>query len=256
MNIVPILSVPPDVKERIAAMELQGISKIFHSETVRTYALQDIDLIIRAGEYVALMGPSGSGKTSLMAILGLLDRPSQGQQFLKGERVDGLSENQRALYRNRNIGFVFQSFNLIGDLSVFENVELPMRYHKGIASQVRRERVMEMLQAVGLNHRARHYPAQLSGGQAQRVAIARALVTEPSILLADEPTGNLDSLAGEQVMQLMESLHKERGTTLFMATHDADYAARAERILHLKDGKWHGAENNAAFSSPPVYNPE
>lgn len=227
-------------------LELRGVSKIYRSDTVMTYAVQDLDLRIQAGEYVVLMGPSGSGKTSLMAILGLLDHPSQGEQYLDGERVDGLTEDQRARYRNLHIGFVFQSFNLIGDLSVFENVELPLRYRGNIPSSERRERVEYLLEEVGIAHRARHYPSRLSGGQAQRVAIARALVTEPELILADEPTGNLDSHAGERVMALMEKLRTERGTTLFMATHDPVYAARAARVLHLRDGRWHDPANPAS----------
>lgn len=219
-------------------LELRSVSKIYRTDTIVTHAVHTLDLTLQPGEYVSLMGPSGSGKTSLMGILGLLDRPSQGEQYLAGERVDTLSENQRARYRNHYIGYVFQSFNLIGDLSVFENVELPLRYRGHMPGAERRERVEALLEEVGIAHRARHYPAQLSGGQAQRVAVARALVTEPALILADEPTGNLDSHAGERVMELMEKLRAERGTTLFMATHDPVYAARADRVLHLRDGQW------------------
>lgn len=233
-------------------LELRAVSKVYRSDTVLTYAIRELDLSVQAGEYVALMGPSGSGKTSLMAILGLLDHPSAGEQYLSGHRVDGLSENQRASLRNLHIGFVFQSFNLIGDLSVFENVELPLRYRGNVAKHERRERVLALLEEVGLAHRARHYPAQLSGGQAQRVAIARALVSEPALILADEPTGNLDSHAGVRVMELMEQLRAERGTTLFLATHDPVYAARAERILHLQDGHWQADDENQEITSTAV----
>lgn len=220
-------------------LELRSVSKEYHAETVVTHAILNLDLTLQSGEYVSLMGPSGCGKSSLMAILGLLDHPSKGEQFLNGERVDRLSENQRARYRNLYIGYVFQSFNLIGDLSVYENVELPLLYRGNVPSSVRRKRVENLLEEVHLAHRHAHYPAQLSGGQAQRVAIARALVTEPALILADEPTGNLDSKAGVRVMELMERLRKERGATLFVATHDPVYASRAEQVLHLRDGQWH-----------------
>lgn len=214
---------------------LQGINKIFYTEEVETHALSDVDLQIRDGEYVSIAGPSGGGKTTLLSILGLLDSPSAGEYLLDGEPVATLSARDRARVRNRQIGFVFQAFNLIGDLTVYENVELPLTY-RGMSAADRRRRVGEALEEVGMSNRANHFPTQLSGGQQQRVAVARAVAGEPAILLADEPTGNLDSLNGEAVMHLLQQLH-ERGATICMVTHDPRYAAHAERSIELFDGR-------------------
>lgn len=225
-------------------LELRSVSKIYRTDTIVTHAVHTLDLTLQPGEYVSLMGPSGSGKTSLMGILGLLDRPSQGEQYLAGERVDTLSENQRARYRNHYIGYVFQSFNLIGDLSVFENVELPLRYRGHMPGAERRERVEALLEEVGIAHRARHYPAQLSGGQAQRVAVARALVTEPALILADEPTGNLDSQTSHEIMQLLTNLNQDMGITVLMVTHEPEMAEYARRVIHFRDGHVERLQHN------------
>ncbi|WP_239493391.1 ABC transporter ATP-binding protein [Luteitalea sp. TBR-22] len=216
-------------------IRLDGIRKVFAADDVETHALDGIDLTIDFGEYVAIAGPSGCGKSTLLSILGLLESPTEGRYLLNGRSVDGLSTAERARTRNREIGFVFQSFNLIGDLTVHENVELPLTY-MGMSAADRRKRVNGALERVGMAHRARHLPAQLSGGQQQRVAVARAVVTQPSILLADEPTGNLDSRNGEAVMQLLRDLHGD-GATICMVTHDPRYAAHATRSVHLFDGR-------------------
>ena len=216
-------------------IKLDGIKKVFYTDEVETHALAGIHLEIAQGEYVAIAGPSGCGKSTLLAILGLLDTPSDGQYTLNGNHVANLSLSERARVRNREIGFIFQSFNLIGDLSVYENVELPLTY-MGMSRAERRKRVDQALERVGMGHRARHLPGQLSGGQQQRVAVARAVVTQPSILLADEPTGNLDSHNGELVMQLLRELHRD-GATICMVTHDPRYAAHAGRAIHLYDGR-------------------
>jgi putative ABC transport system ATP-binding protein len=216
-------------------IRLQGISKVFHTEEVETHALSGIDLEIRAGEYVAVAGPSGCGKTTLLSILGLLDSPSEGSYVLAGEPVAALSAAQRARVRCRAIGFIFQAFNLIGDLDVFHNVELPLRY-RGMAAGERRAAVHEALERVGLLHRIHHYPAQLSGGQQQRVAVARAVAGRPHVLLADEPTGNLDSQNGAQVMELLAELHAG-GATIVMVTHDSRHLAQVGRTVHLFDGR-------------------
>jgi putative ABC transport system ATP-binding protein len=216
-------------------IRLQGVTKIFHTEEVETHALSRIDLEIRAGEYVAVCGPSGCGKTSLLSILGLLDSPSEGSYVLAGEPVSTLNAAQRSRVRARAIGLVFQAFNLIGDLTVYQNVELPLRY-RGLEAAERRGAAHEALERVGLLHRLHHYPGQLSGGQQQRVAVARAVAGDPAILLADEPTGNLDSTNGEAVMELLRELH-QGGATICMVTHDARYARHAERSVHLFDGK-------------------
>ena len=216
-------------------IKLEGIKKVFYTDEVETHALAGIHLEIQQGEYVAIAGPSGCGKSTLLAILGLLDTPTEGQYTLNGNQVANLSLSERARVRNREIGFIFQSFNLIGDLTVFENVELPLIY-RGIRKRERRERAAEALREVGLDGRMHHTPNQLSGGQQQRVAIARALVTAPRILLADEPTGNLDSKNGEAVMELLKELHQS-GATICMVTHDARYASHAERTIHLFDGR-------------------
>jgi putative ABC transport system ATP-binding protein len=216
-------------------IKLEGVKKVFYTDEVETHALSDIHLEIRQGEYVAVAGPSGCGKTTLLSILGLLDTPTEGEYSLDGEPVANLSAGQRAYVRNRQIGFIFQAFNLIGDLTVYENVELPLTYRNMPGSE-RRERVQEALERVGIMHRMKHYPSQLSGGQQQRVAVARAIAGQPAILLADEPTGNLDSKNGESVMLLMDELHAE-GATICMVTHDPRYAEHADRSVHLFDGQ-------------------
>ncbi len=216
-------------------IELNGIKKVFYTDEVETHALEEIDLKIGKGEYVSLVGPSGCGKTTLLSIMGLLDTPSDGEYALDGTPVEDLSLSDRAHIRNRNIGFIFQAFNLIGDLTVYENVELPLTY-RGTPSDERRKRVHDALERVGMAHRMKHFPAQLSGGQQQRVAVARAVAGDPLILLADEPTGNLDSTNGEAVMDLLRELHQE-GSTICMVTHDPRYATYSERAIHLFDGK-------------------
>ena len=218
-----------------ALIRLSGIKKVFYTDEVETHALQDIHFEIQPGEYVAMEGPSGCGKTTLLSILGLLDTPTAGEYTLAGEPVAQLTPSQRARIRNRQIGFIFQAFNLIGDLTVYENVELPLTY-RGMSAAERKQRVTDALERVGMSHRMKHYPAQLSGGQQQRVAVARALAGKPSILLADEPTGNLDSRNGEAVMELLQQLHRE-GATICMVTHDERFARHAERTIHLFDGK-------------------
>jgi len=216
-------------------IRLSNVKKVFLADEVETHALASINMEIRRGEYVAISGPSGCGKSTLLSILGLLDTPSDGEHLLKEEPVENLSASQRARVRNREIGFVFQAFNLIGDLNVYENVELPLTY-RGMPSKERKERVKEALERVEMAHRMKHYPSQLSGGQQQRVAVARALVGDPAILLADEPTGNLDSKNGEAVMDLMRELH-QNGATICMVTHDPRYELYAERTVHLFDGR-------------------
>jgi putative ABC transport system ATP-binding protein len=216
-------------------IQLQGVRKIFFTDEVETHALADVHLEIREGEYVAINGPSGCGKTTLLSILGLLDTPSDGSYLLEDKPVANLSPAERARIRNRRIGFVFQAFNLIGDLTVAENVELPLTY-RGMSGGERTKRVQQALEKVGMSHRAKHYPVQLSGGQQQRVAVARAVVGDPAILLADEPTGNLDSTNGEAVMELLRSLHRA-GATVCMVTHDPRYAKHADRSIHLFDGR-------------------
>jgi len=216
-------------------IRLQGIKKVFYTEEVETHALADVHLDIKEGEYVAIAGPSGCGKTTLLSILGLLDTPTDGTYTLANEPVAGLSAADRARVRNRQIGFIFQAFNLIGDLTVYENVELPLTY-RGMSSAERKQRVQQALERVGMSHRMKHYPAQLSGGQQQRVAVARAVGGDPAILLADEPTGNLDSQNGEQVMDLLRELH-QGGATICMVTHDPRYARHADRSIELFDGR-------------------
>ena len=216
-------------------IRMENVGKVFLTEEVETHALSNVHLEIRQGEYVAIAGPSGCGKTTLLSILGLLDSPSGGTYTLNGQPVSGLSAAQRAHIRNREIGFIFQAFNLIGDLTVRENVELPLTY-RGMPSAERNRRVTEALERVGMAHRVNHYPAQLSGGQQQRVAVARAIAGTRSVLLADEPTGNLDSTNGEQVMGLLQELHRE-GATIVMVTHDPRYAEHAERSIHMFDGQ-------------------
>jgi putative ABC transport system ATP-binding protein len=226
-------------------IELKKIGKVFLTDEVETHALDGIDLSIRRGEFVAIAGPSGCGKSTLLSILGLLDSPSEGDYTLNGKAVANLDHAERARIRNREVGFIFQSFNLIGDLTVFENVELPLTY-RGMVAAERKQRVDAALEKVGMSHRSKHYPSQLSGGQQQRVAVARALAGRPAILLADEPTGNLDSKNGEAVMQLLAELHRE-GATICMVTHDDRFAGYAERAVHLFDGRV--AEEQAHHSS-------
>ena len=216
-------------------IRLEGVTKIFYTDEVETHALAGVHLEIVAGEYVSIAGPSGCGKSTLLSILGLLDSPSEGKYTLNGKPVEVLKMSERSRIRNREIGFVFQAFNLIGDLTVYENVELPLTY-RGMGSGERRTRVIEALEKVGMAHRMKHYPSQLSGGQQQRVAVARALGGKPSVLLADEPTGNLDSVNGEAVMQLLRELH-QNGATICMVTHDPRYARHADRNVHLFDGR-------------------
>jgi putative ABC transport system ATP-binding protein len=216
-------------------IQLQGIKKVFYTDEVETHALSDVHLEIKKGEYVAISGPSGCGKTTLLSILGLLDTPSEGQYLLDDRAVANLSAAERARVRNRQIGFIFQAFNLIGDLTVYENVELPLTY-RGLSAAERKQRVQQALEKVGMSHRIKHYPAQLSGGQQQRVAVARAVAGDPAILLADEPTGNLDSSNGEAVMELLRELHRS-GATICMVTHDPRYAAHADRSIDLFDGR-------------------
>jgi len=216
-------------------IHLEGIKKVFYTDEVETHALQDVHLEIQPGEYVAISGPSGCGKTTLLSLLGLLDTPSDGEYTLAGEPVARLSAAERARIRNRQIGFIFQAFNLIGNLTVYENVELPLTY-RGLSASERKRRVSEALEKVGMTHRMKHYPAQLSGGQQQRVAVARAVAGDPLILLADEPTGNLDSVNGEAVMELLRALHRG-GATICMVTHDPRYSAHADREIHLFDGR-------------------
>jgi len=216
-------------------INLEGVTKVFYTDEVETHALAGIHLEIGRGEYISIAGPSGCGKSTLLSILGLLDTPTEGSYTLNNRPVADLPLSERARVRNREIGFIFQSFNLIGDLTVYENVELPLTY-RGMKSAERKERVMAALEKVGMSHRAKHLPSQLSGGQQQRVAVARAVGGSPSILLADEPTGNLDSKNGEAVMSLLLELHKE-GATICMVTHDPRYARHAERSIHLFDGR-------------------
>ncbi|HEY6061090.1 MAG TPA: ABC transporter ATP-binding protein [Gemmatimonadales bacterium] len=216
-------------------IQLQGIKKVFYTDEVETHALSDVHLDIKQGEYVAIAGPSGCGKTTLLSILGLLDTPTDGSYALDGRPVANLTAAERARVRNRQIGFIFQAFNLIGDLTVYENVELPLTY-RGMSAAERKRRVTEALERVGMSHRVKHYPAQLSGGQQQRVAVARAVAGDPAILLADEPTGNLDSSNGESVMELLRELHRG-GATICMVTHDPRYAAHADRTIELFDGR-------------------
>ena len=216
-------------------IHLSGVNKVFTTDEVETHALAGIELDIQRGEYVSISGPSGCGKSTLLAILGLLDTPSTGEYTLNGTQVEKMKLSERARVRNREIGFIFQAFNLIGDLTVYENVELPLTY-RSMPSAERKTRVKDSLEREGMAHRMKHYPSQLSGGQQQRVAVARALAGQPSILLADEPTGNLDSANGEQVMDLLSELHRE-GATVCMVTHDPRYARCADRSITLFDGR-------------------
>jgi putative ABC transport system ATP-binding protein len=216
-------------------LTLDGVTKVFLTDEVETHALSGVEIAINRGEYVSISGPSGCGKSTLLSILGLLDSPTGGRYLLNGRPVAALPASERARVRNREIGFIFQSFNLIGDLTVFENVELPLTY-RGMKAAERRQRTEAALERVGMVHRAKHLPSQLSGGQQQRVAVARAVAGEPLLLLADEPTGNLDSKSGEAVMGLLRELHSA-GATICMVTHDPRYARHADRAIHLFDGR-------------------
>ncbi|MEW6734692.1 MAG: ABC transporter ATP-binding protein [Acidobacteriota bacterium] len=218
-----------------ALIRLEGVTKIFYTDEVETHALAGIHLEIKSGEYISIAGPSGCGKSTLLAVLGLLDSPSEGTYVLNGRPVENISAADRARIRNREIGFIFQNFNLIGDLTVYENVELPLTY-RGMEASERKNRVNEALEKVGMAHRAKHLPSQLSGGQQQRVAVARAIAGQPLILMADEPTGNLDSRNGEAVMELLRELH-QAGATICMVTHDPRFANHADRVIHLFDGR-------------------
>ncbi|HTL54034.1 MAG TPA: ABC transporter ATP-binding protein [Candidatus Limnocylindrales bacterium] len=228
-------------------IQLESIKKVFFTDEVETHALSEIHLTIARGEYVSIAGPSGCGKSTLLSILGLLDTPTEGRYVLNEKEVANLGFAQRARIRNREIGFIFQSFNLIGDLTVYENVELPLTY-RGMSASERKKNAAAALEKVGMAHRMNHYPSQLSGGQQQRVAVARALGGKPSILLADEPTGNLDSKNGEAVMALLRDLHRE-GATICMVTHDPRFAKHADRTIHLFDGRVvEDAENEPAVT--------
>jgi putative ABC transport system ATP-binding protein len=218
-----------------SVIKLDHLTKVFATDEIQTHALDDVSIEIERGQYVSIAGPSGCGKSTLLSIIGLLDTPTAGSYDLNGRPVTDLTQTERAKVRNREIGFIFQSFNLIGDLSVFENVELPLTY-RGMRPAERRERVAAALERVGMAHRSKHLPSQLSGGQQQRVAVARAVAGEPVLLLADEPTGNLDSKSGEQVMELLHELYMN-GATICMVTHDPRYARHAERHIYLFDGK-------------------
>jgi putative ABC transport system ATP-binding protein len=216
-------------------MRLSGVTKIFFTDEVETHALSGIHLEIMRGEHVAIAGPSGCGKSTLLSILGLLDTPTEGDYWLAGQAIESLSPLKRARLRNREIGFIFQSFNLISDLTVYENVELPLTY-RGMKASERKRLALAALEKVGMARRAKHLPSQLSGGQQQRVAVARAVAGQPAIILADEPTGNLDSQSGQAVMELLRDLHR-KGATVCMVTHDPTYARYADRTIHLFDGR-------------------
>ena len=218
-----------------ALIKLEGVTKVFYTDELETHALSGVHFEIRKGEYVSIAGPSGCGKSTLLSILGLLDTPTDGTYILNGQPAQGLTLAERARVRNRQIGFIFQSFNLIGDLTVYENVELPLTY-RGLPASERKQRVTQALERVSMAHRAKHLPSQLSGGQQQRVAVARALGGSPAVLLADEPTGNLDSRNGDAVMTLLNELHAS-GSTIVMVTHDARFARQATRTVHLFDGR-------------------
>jgi putative ABC transport system ATP-binding protein len=230
------MSFASDSRDEIPLIRMRAVTKVFFTDEIETHALSGIHCDVRQGEFVSISGPSGCGKSTLLAILGLLDTATSGEYLLNGRPVPEIGVDDRATIRNREIGFIFQSFNLIGDLNVYQNVELPLTYRPGSTRESRKRSVMEALERVGMAHRLNHFPSQLSGGQQQRVAVARALVGQPSILLADEPTGNLDSKNGEAVMDLLRRLHAE-GATIVMVTHDARYADFAERRIQLFDGR-------------------
>jgi putative ABC transport system ATP-binding protein len=240
-------STSADSTATLPLIALNGVTKVYYTDELETHALSGIHLEVQEGEYIAITGPSGCGKTTLLSILGLLDSPTDGAYLLGGHAVESLTRSQRADVRNQRIGFIFQAFNLIGDLTVFENVELPLTY-RGMDTDERRKRVTEALERVGMAHRTKHYPAQLSGGQQQRVAVARAVAGDPLILLADEPTGNLDSANGDAIMELLSELHKG-GATICMVTHDPRFARHADRSIHLFDGRIVEEERGARASS-------
>lgn len=235
-------------------IDINALTKVFYTDEIETHALAGVHLSIARGEYVAMSGPSGCGKSTLLSILGLLDTPTDGEYTLNSKQVANLSFAERSRIRNQEIGFIFQSFNLIGDLTVFENVELPLTYRGGMAGTERKDRVAKALERVRMTHRMKHYPAHLSGGQQQRIAVARALAGSPSILLADEPTGNLDSKNGEAVMRLLAELHAD-GSTICMVTHDPRFAAHAQRQIQLFDGRVVAEGERAQLLADPDHNP-
>lgn len=226
-------------------LELKSVHKIYRTEDVETTALNGLDLKVEQGEFVAVMGPSGCGKSTLLNILGMLDTPTSGAYDFNGENVAGYSEAKLAKIRKGNIGFIFQSFNLIDELTVRENIELALLYHDGVSAKERKERAAQVMDKMGISHRAGHMPSQLSGGQQQRVAVARALIVKPKLILADEPTGNLDTAHGEEVMRMLKDLNEE-GTTVLMVTHDESHASYADRTVHLLDGAVVNGERIAA----------
>ena len=217
-------------------IELKNVSKIFRTTSIETTALNKIDLTVSKGEFISIMGPSGSGKSTLLNIIGLLDRQSDGEVIIGGEEVEKMSDRKLAKLRNQKIGFIFQSFHLINDLNVVDNVELPLLYRSGVSGKERRKLAIEALERVGLKARTKHFPNQLSGGQKQRVAIARAIVGKPELILADEPTGNLDSVMGNEIMNILLKLHREENTTIIMVTHDENMAKKSENIVRFFDG--------------------
>ncbi|WP_440131496.1 ABC transporter ATP-binding protein [Desertivirga arenae] len=226
----------PDLNAR-PMIQLTNIDKIYRTKTIETIALNKVNLEIERGEFVAVMGPSGCGKSTLLNIIGLLDSPTSGELSIGGQQLNSFNNKKLAAFRNFKLGFIFQSFHLINDLSVVDNVELPLLYREGVSGSERRKRALEALEKVGLRARTKHYPSQLSGGQRQRVAIARAIVGKPEIILADEPTGNLDSQMGEEVMNIMLNLNKTEGTTIVMVTHDEHMASKTKRIIRFFDGQ-------------------
>ncbi|HMQ46893.1 MAG TPA: ABC transporter ATP-binding protein [Saprospiraceae bacterium] len=217
-------------------IRLQNVQKVYRTETIETVALDNINLDVQSGEFVSIMGPSGCGKSTLLNIMGLLDEPSNGEVFIDNQLIKGMRDSKMARLRNEKIGFVFQSYHLINDLSVIDNVELPLLYRSKVSFQARRELAKDALAKVGLSNRIKHYPNQLSGGQRQRVAIARAIVGKPTIILADEPTGNLDSARGNEIMDILQKLNEQDKTTIVMVTHDNELGRRTDRLLHLFDG--------------------
>ncbi len=221
----------------MSIINLEGVEKVYRTKEIETVALENVNLSIDKGEFVSIMGPSGCGKSTLLNIIGLLDKATKGKVQISGTDVDSLNDNALSHFRNKNIGFVFQSFHLIPSLNVSDNVALPLLYRKDIGSRVRKEKIDEVLTRLGLSHRKRHFPSQLSGGQCQRVAIARALIGDPEIILADEPTGNLDSKMGAEVMELLHQLNKEDGRTIVMVTHNEEQARQTDRIIHFFDGR-------------------
>jgi putative ABC transport system ATP-binding protein len=233
---VAVAQTPNAQPQQQNMIQLEGVEKVYRTERIETVALTNINLTVRRGEFISIMGPSGSGKSTLLNVIGLLDVPSSGQVALNGQAINSYSDRHLARVRNQEIGFVFQVFHLINDLSVVDNVEIPLLYRKGMSNSERRKLALQALERVGLNARVHHFPNQLSGGQQQRVAIARAIVGRPKILLADEPTGNLDSQMGDEIMDVLKSLRDE-GTTVVMVTHDPRQSEKTERIVRLFDGR-------------------